>query len=42
MIQLAGELWVVIPDVAFLGAGATSKAEFIALLQSRGIVSAAA
>jgi len=42
LVQLAGELWVVIPDVAFLGAGAPSKSEFIALLQSRGIASAAA
>ncbi|KRB83813.1 YcxB family protein [Duganella sp. Root198D2] len=37
LIRLAGELWVVIPEVAFLGAGAPSQTEFIALLQSHGV-----
>ena len=37
LIELAGEFKAVIPLVAFLGAGAPTEAEFIALLRSRGV-----
>lgn len=37
LLELCGEMWAVIPEVAFLGAGAPSEAEFMSLLQARGV-----
>lgn len=39
MLELAGELWALIPSVAFLGAGAPSESEFMEMLQSKGVPS---
>ena len=36
-LELAGQMWAVIPTVAFLGAGAPSETEFIEMLQSKGV-----
>ena len=37
ILELAGELWALIPKVAFLGEGAPSESEFVALLRQKGV-----
>ena len=37
LIELAADLWALIPDVAFLGEGAPSEANVIAMLHAHGV-----
>lgn len=37
MIELGGGLWALIPQVAFLGSGAPSEDEFLAILRAKSI-----